>query len=85
MQWNAKKDVIPEFYIKAEHLRVLEDAIANADEFSVWSKDVEAALNYFTARVPRHSGVNLFWQGIRQNRQDFLTQGLAKIKRENGL
>lgn len=70
--------------LRAEHIRVLERAVEDAEEFSSFGSDVRKALDYFTANLKRQGGVNLFLYGMKHGRIDCLREALQLIKKHSG-
>ncbi len=83
--WNATPNAIPESDIRNDHLRALQAAIDDFDEYSCGRGEVFKALNYFTARCDNKVGVALFLKGMRDNNERDLIDGLSFIKRQFGI
>jgi hypothetical protein len=81
--WNKPKEVIASSRdIANEHLRILEKAANDADEFAPHDEAVRKALNYITAHSDRKGGVSLFLLGLREADAQKLRDGVALMRRQ---
>ncbi|MEM9297182.1 MAG: hypothetical protein AAGA64_02235 [Bacteroidota bacterium] len=84
--WNASKNSIPEYQIRDEHLKALENAVADCyEDFDVRSTSVYEALDYLESNSTASWGFTIFREGLEDWNPKALHQGLRLIKQHLGV
>ena len=82
--WNAPKNEIPTTDICSEHMRILEDAVLDADEFDVRTPEVYEALDYLQKLSNRTWGFTLYREGLERPDLNMMREGFMFIQQHLG-
>ena len=82
--WNSPDNPVPQSDIRAEYLRVLKEAVKDAQDFDVRSGSVYDALDYLQERSTRTWSFTLFREGLECWDVQAMHKGLALIRQHLG-
>jgi hypothetical protein len=85
--WSSPETGIPTAQIVAEHIRVLESALASAceEDFDPRNPALQETLEYLERKTIRTGGFRLFRSGLDRGNLADMKAGLALIKKHMGL
>lgn len=83
--WSSPEKQIPRQDVRAEHLRVLENAIEQAEEFDPRTSEVYQALEYLQTSSNSTWGFTVYHEGLESGNFQAMRLGLNLIRQHLGI
>ena len=83
--WSSPEKQIPRQDVRAEHLRALEHAIEQAEEFDPRTSEVYQALEYLQTSTNSTWGFTVYREGLECCNMHAMSMGLSLIKQHIGI
>ncbi len=82
--WSSPEKEIPSHNLRAENLRILENAVAQAEDFDPRTPEVYSALDNLQASSCRSWGFTVYREGLECCNMQAMSMGLSLIKQHIG-